>query len=330
MFGMLRAAALAATRNRRARAGVSSVVQSHRQRRLSVLLTCASALGAASAMAQELTPRAYWPTPVGTDVFILAYQRNTGDILVDPSLPVTGVDSDIDYYQLAYQRSLDIFGRSASVQVSQPYADGATRGFVEGEFRQRITTGLGDTRLRLAVNLKGAPAMDAAQFGALRNNPVTIIGASLIVQAPTGDYEADRFINISTNRWAVKPAVGAIFPLRPTWLLEAEIGVWLFGDNDNYVGATRKQDEIVSAEMHLVKRVRPGFWISLDANYYAGGETRVGPIVRDDLQRNSRAGFTIVYPFRNRHALRGSYSTGVSTRSGGDFEILSLAYLYAW
>ena len=48
-----------------------------------------------AASAQELAPRAYWPTPNGTNVFVLAYQRITGDIVVDPSLPLTDVDSDI-------------------------------------------------------------------------------------------------------------------------------------------------------------------------------------------------------------------------------------------
>jgi hypothetical protein len=109
-----------------------------------------------------------------------------------------------------------------------------------------------------------------------------------------------------------------IVPLRPTWLLEIEVGAWLFSDNDDFLGATREQDPIVSTALHLVKRFRPGFWVSLDANYYRGGETRIGSDFNDDLQRNSRAGVTLLFPMRGRHALRGSFSTGVSTRSGGD------------
>jgi hypothetical protein len=137
--------------------------------------------------AQELAPRAYWPAPVGTNVAVLAYQRNTGDIVIDPSLPITGVESEIDYLQVGYQRYFSLFGRTASAQVSLPYADGFTEGFVEGEFRQRTTTGLTDARVRVAINLRGAPAMDVAGFQALRQDPRTIIGASIVVQAPTGE-----------------------------------------------------------------------------------------------------------------------------------------------
>jgi len=285
---------------------------------------------ATNVAAQELVPRAYWPLPVGTNALVLGYQHNTGDIVIDPSLPITGVESDIDYLQITYQRSFGLLGRSASAQFSLPYADGLTEGIVEDEFRRKKNTGLTDARVRLVVNLNGAPAMDVDGMRALRAKPRTIVGASIVIQAPTGDYDGDQLLNLGTNRWSVKPAVGVIVPLHPTWLFEMEVGAWFFGDNDDFLGETRKQDPILSAEVHLIKRIRPGFWASLDANYYTGGETRIGNDFNDDLQRNSRAGLTVVFPFAGRHAVRGSFSTGISTRSGGDFEIYSLSYLYAW
>jgi hypothetical protein len=282
------------------------------------------------AQAQELTPRAYWPAPVGTNVLVVGYVHNTGDILIDPSLPITGVESDIDSFALTYQRALDVLGRSASVQFNLPYSNGLTEGFVEGEYRQRKTVGLADMRARFAINLAGAAALDPAGFTALRKDPRPIVGASVVVQAPTGEYDVDRLINVGTNRWSIKPAIGAIIPLRPTWLLELELGAWFYGDNDDYQGETREQDPIVSLSVHLIKRLRPGFWVALDANYYKGGETRVGDAPPLNLQRNSRAGFTVVMPFRGRHAVRASFSTGVETRSGGDFDNYSLAYIVAW
>ena len=137
-------------------------------------------------------------------------------------------------------------------------------------------------------------------------------------------------INIGTNRWAIKPALGVIVPIRGTWLFEAEFGTWFFTDNDNFLGETREQDPVVTIEAHLVKRVRPGFWVSLDANYYTGGETRIGSDIQDNLQRNSRAGFTLAIPLKPGFAIRGSYSTGVATRSGGDFDMASLGLMYIW
>jgi hypothetical protein len=282
------------------------------------------------AAAQELTPRAYWPTPNGINVFVLSYQHSAGDIVTDPSLPITGVDSNIDYLQVSYQRTFSLRGRTANVQLNLPFSRGETEGLVEGVFRRRETSGFADARARISVNLAGAPSMDAAGFQALRDNPETIVGASLLVQVPTGEYEPDKVINLGTNRWSVKPAIGVIWPMRPTWLLEFEVGAWFFGDNDEFLGETREQDPILSTEIHLIKRIRRGFWTSLDANFYVGGRTSVGVDRQANLQRNSRVGATVVFPIQGRHAVRGSFSAGVATESGGDFEMFNVSYLYAW
>jgi len=297
---------------------------------IALVMLLLGSCGPGSARAQEMAPRAYWPAPVGTDVLVLGWQRTTGDVLLDPSLPIVGVDSDVDYALVAWQHFFDLFGRTASLQISQPFADSSTRGEVEGEFLQRDIRGAGDLSLRWAINLAGAAAMDATGMQALRAAPRPIVGASVTVQLPTGAYDDDRVINLGTNRWAIKPAVGVILPLRPTWLLEVEGGGWVFGDNDDFLGATRTQAPIAFAEMHLIKRLRPGFWTSLDVNYYSGGETRIVDGPEQNLQRNSRAGVTVVVPLSRQQAVRASVSRGVVTRSGGDFDTLSLTWLHAW
>ena len=294
-----------------------------------VLLTINLALASAS-YAQELNPRVYWPLPKDTNVLVFSYQNSSGDVVTDPSLPLTGVDSDIDFLSASYQRTLSLFGRSANLQLSLPYSEGRTEGLVEGEYRRRDTAGFGDARLRLSINLKGAPSMDRAQLRELVQNPKTIVGGSLLVQAPSGEYDPDRFINIGTNRWSVKPAIGMIWPIRSGWLFEAEAGVWLFGDNDEFVGQTREQDAIVSTEVHLIRLITPRVWASLDGNYYTGGRTSIDGNQRADLQRNARMGVTLYVALKGGHAVRGSYSSGVVTESGGDYEIINISYVYAW
>jgi len=283
-----------------------------------------------AALAQELAPRAYWPTPEGTNVLVVGYQYMDGDIVTDPSLPIAGVESDVNFAQVSYQRTLSLFGRTTNLQFNLPYTRGSTEGFVEGEFHSRHISAMADARVRLSINLRGAPTMDMDGFRALRAKPRTIVGASLLVQAPTGGYESDKLINAGTNRWAVKPALGVIWPMRPDWLLEFELGVWFYGDNNNFQQQTRQQDPILSSEYHVIKRIRPGFWASLDLNYYVGGRTTVDRVEQPDLQRNSRIGATVVFPFHKRHAIRVAISTGIATESGGDFESFSLNYAYIW
>jgi hypothetical protein len=183
---------------------------------LSLLNLCAWALNAS---AQELVPRAYWPAPNGTNVLAFGYQYMSGDVVTDPTLPLTGVDSRGNIGLINYQRTFSLFDRTASIQFAAPYIVSTTRGFVNGEFRERDLSAFGDAEVRLAVNLRGAPSMSREEFLALRTNPRTIIGASIVIKPPTGGYDEDRLINAGANRWATKLGLGAIFPLRPTWLL---------------------------------------------------------------------------------------------------------------
>ncbi len=283
-----------------------------------------------AASAQELVPRAYWPAPTGTKLFVTGYQYSDGDVLTDPSLPVEGVEAEIQFLSLTYQQTFDWFGRTTNLQLNVPYAWGSAQGFAEGMFRSREISNLADVRARLSVNLAGAPAMDGKGFLALRTNPKTIVGASVLVSAPTGGYDADRIFNAGSNRWAIKPAIGVIHPLHPRLLLEFELGAWFFEDNDDFLGETRDQDPVMSAAMHVIKRIRPGFWASLDMNYYWGGRTDVGEATRDDRQENSRIGATFVWPFKRQHALRMSASVPLDTSAGGDFDSFTIAYAFVW
>ena len=85
---------------------------------LSTAVLAATLSPCTSAVAQELAPRAYWPSPDGTNVLLVSYQKSTGDIVTDPSLPLVGVESDIDVLQLSYQRTFSLRGRTATLQVS--------------------------------------------------------------------------------------------------------------------------------------------------------------------------------------------------------------------
>jgi hypothetical protein len=82
----------------------------------------------------------------------------------------------------------------------------------------------------LSINLIGAPSMNIEEFREFRLNPSPILGASLMVAAPTGQYDADELLNIGTNRWAMRARLGYTYPLNSKWFLETAAGVWFFGD----------------------------------------------------------------------------------------------------
>jgi Putative MetA-pathway of phenol degradation len=276
---------------------------------------------------QELTPRAYWPAPQGTQVLTVGAVYTDGDIIPDPSLPVTGVDSKIATGVVGYLHTLDILGRTGHVILEQAYSSGETTfdslefGLIEREYQ-----GVGDLAATFSINLMGAPAMNREEFAELRRNPRPILGASLKLVAPTGRYDEDKLLNVGANRWAAKAELGYMTVLHPKWLLEFELGVWVFDDNDDFLGTTRKQGSIKSAELHLVHRFGPGFWASLDLNGYRGGQSEIGGLRLDDLQRDSKVGFTVSFPIAPKQALKFGYSMGSVNDTDEDFDMYQVSY----
>ena len=105
-----------------------------------------------------------------------------------------------------------------------------------------------------------------------------------------------------------------------------EASAWVFGDDDEFVAGKREQEPIYALEAHLVRRFKPGFWASLDANYFTGGRQTIGGDDLIDLQSNRRLGATLVVPFRERNAVKFGLSVGVRTKYGNDFTQLLLTY----
>lgn len=294
-----------------------------------VLLGIAVALAVpAAALAQELEPRAYSASPVGANFAALAYSWSGGEVLLDPSLPVSNVEARIDSLSAGYSRTIGLAGRAASIAVAVPWFWGTLSGDV-GEERQTIKRiGLGDVRLRLATNLIGGPAQSPAEFA--KRPQRTTLGASLSVVAPTGEYDPAKLINIGANRWSFKPELGVSIPLGK-WFLEGSAGAWLFtGNDDFYGGRRREQDPVFLVQAHGGYQFHPGFWIAADANYYRGGETTIDGVAKDDLQANSRYGLTLSVRLAEGLSAKLALANGLTTRVGGDYRTIGVALQYFW
>jgi hypothetical protein len=295
--------------------------------RLCVTLVClAFALWNQAAFGQELSPRLFWPAPVGTKVLVMGYAHASGDVLMDRSIPVYGVDSEIDTALLGYVQTFNLWGRTANLLLELPYSWGSTSGRIFDIPAQRDFEGFNDPAVSMMINLVGAPALTPADFQDLRSNPRPLLGMRFKLVAPSGHYEIGRLINVGSNRWAARGDLGAVIPLHSKWLLELNAGAWVFGHDDDFVSGRREQDPIYSAELHLIRRFKPGFWASLDANYFKGGRQTVGGSQYDDVQQNTRFGATIVVPFQRRHAIKLGYSTGTQTRYGSDYSQIVVSY----
>ena len=283
--------------------------------------------GGAPAWAVDLEPRAYSNTPVGLN-FLLAGLGYSEGGLSTGALPIQDAQLKITTETLAYARTLDIGGNSAKFDLVVPFAGLSGTALVAGEPQERIVSGMLDPRMRLSVNFYGSPALSMQEFGADRQD--LIIGGSVQVAAPLGQYDPSRLINLGNHRWFIKPEMG-ISKAFGALTLELSEAVSFFTTNDNYFGGqTLEQAPVSSTQVHLVYDFGHGAWGALDATYDYGGQTTVSGVAGDNKQENSRAGLTLALPVDRNNSIKFYFSSGVSTRTGSDYKLGGLFWQYRW
>jgi Putative MetA-pathway of phenol degradation len=280
------------------------------------------------ASAQELEPGAYWPIPTGLNIVTVVNSFNWGDVAFDPSAPIDESSARIDTVAFALTRAFSLAGRSANAGLVLPVVGGHLEGVFLGEHAEAGRFGLGDPRLRLALNFYGAPAMTPEAYASYRHR--TILGVSVTVAPPLGQYDSTKLINLGTHRWSVKPELG-VSRAFGQWVVEGMFGIWLFTDNGDFLGGrTREQDPIVATQVHVTFKFNRSMWLAADANYYTGGQTTIDGRQNLDLQHNSRVGATFSTALDRHQAIRASVSRGAYTTIGADFTSVAVSYSYAW
>jgi len=293
-----------------------------------LLVACALMAGVSTGRAQDVEPRSYSNAPVGVNFLIAGYAYTQGGLAFDPSLPVTNPHLKTSSAVVAYARVLDLWGTSGKVNVIVPYTWLSGLADSAGQTIRREVNGLADARFGLSVNLYGAPALTLKDFTDYQQD--LIIGASLQVSAPTGQYDASRLVNIGTNRWSFKGEVGVSKALGP-WTLELATAAILYTDNNNFFGGnTRSQDPLYLLQGHVIYSFRSGIWVSLDGTYFTGGRSTISGERSNDLQQNWRLGGTIAIPVNARNSIKLYASSGVSARTGNNYDLLGVAWQYRW
>lgn len=114
--------------------------------------------------AQDLEPRAYSASPVGTSFAGIGFARSSGDISFDPSIPITNAKATLYSPAVGLGHTFGVFGRLAQLTAALPYAWGNASGDVGNQQQGLYRSGLADVRTRFSVNLWGDPAMSVEEF----------------------------------------------------------------------------------------------------------------------------------------------------------------------
>lgn len=291
-----------------------------------ILILCS--LNYCTGFSQELEPRAMTNLPVGTNFLIGGYGYAQGNLLLDPALPIEGLNSNIHSGFTAYVRSINLFGLSAKVDAIIPYVLGDWQSDIDNVRDYKTQNGFGDLRVRFSFNFLGSQAMNISDFENYK--PENVSGISVQIIVPTGDYNANELINIGSNRWAFKTQWGFARNL-DKWIIESYVGLWFFTNNTNFLnGNILSQKPLYTIKVHVIRELPKKMWIALNVGYGIGAKTEVNGIPRDTEISTARLGLIYAVPIAKKHTLKFAYITGFRFNRGSDFDAISLSYQYRW
>jgi hypothetical protein len=281
-----------------------------------------------NANAQEAEPRSYSNSPIGLNFLISGYVYSQGKLAFDPSTAIADATFRSDTGVVAYVRSFELAGQSAKFDAIVPASSFAAHGLVNGEPAEREMSGLGDPRFRVSVNLFGAPALSAKEFASYKQD--LIVGVSLQVSAPFGQYDSTKLLNLGGNRWSFRPELGISKAWGP-WTVELAPSVTFFSDNTDFFGGNNfSQAPIYAVQAHAIYTFQSGIWMALDGLYFAGGRTTLNGVKGDNEQAISRAGLTVALPIDRQNSVKLSASTGITSRTGSELTAVGIAWQYRW
>jgi hypothetical protein len=240
----------------------------------------------------------------------------------DPAHIVTpGADFDATLALAGYARTFSLLDRAALAAVIVPM------GRIEGDVRVagnafgQSATGFGDPMLEFNINVIGPPAQKNIP-DVLRYEPGFSVDLLADLALPIGEYDSDQPLNIGQNRWYGRLGMPVIWQLGP-WVpgrrttLEVLPTVWIFGDNDDYVGQTMETDPIFQLDAHLSRDFTEHFWGSLDLTWFTGGEATVNGIEGDKVD-NLGVGLTLGYVVNDNLNLTIGYKSTINDDGPGD------------
>jgi hypothetical protein len=280
--------------------------------------------------AQDLDPRAYVRLPLKTNALVTGYSYSHGNILTDPTLPIQDMEATVQFASMGYVQTFGLFGLTSQAMAVVPYCFADVSGKVTGQQKSISRSGIADSRLRLTVLVIGAPAANLEEV--MKAPKKTIVGVSMSIGVPTGEFFSDKLINIGTNRWVLKPEIGLSQPIGKRWLVDIYSGMLFFTKNYSFYpgNSVRSQEAMGAFQAHVSYNITPRFWLAYNATYYLGGKSSIDGLYKNDRQDNTRIGLTAVMPVGKSNSIKLAASTGAIVRMGQDFTSVSIGWQHSW
>ena len=278
---------------------------------------------------QDLEPGFMFPLPIGTNVAMLSTGYSQGNILLDKTIPIEGLESKMFNLGMIYLRGFKLFNRLAKIDVVLPYANADFKALVEGEPQSANRTGLGDPMVRFSMILLGVKPLKPQEYFKQEQKKFKL-GVSFRIKAPLGQYDPEKLINLGGNRWVLKAGMGASYTIKRKLVFEVQLNGIFFAANDDYFGGnTSKQEPILEGQFHTTYIFKEGIWVAASFGSVRGGKINVNG-VPTTTENNDRYGLTFAYRIKKQHSLKAAYTNALISRTGADFDTYLIGYQFLW
>jgi len=285
----------------------------------------------------QVPARFYWKTLSGANAVPLIVESISGNTNpFDPAHTVTpGAHFEATLALPGYARTFSLFDRAAMAAILLPMGRISGDVTVAGRTFNQSADGFGDPTLEFNINVLGPKAQKNIP-DVLRYEPGFSVDLLADLMVPIGEYDSSQPLNIGQNRWYGRLGMPIIWQLGP-WVpgrrttLEFLPAVWLFGNNDNFVGQTLKTDPMFQVDAHLTRDFTETFWGALDAAWYTGGQASINGIQGEKLN-NLGVGLTLGYQMNENLNLTFGYMSTLNDNAPDDLRMnkFMVTLVYGW
>ena len=325
-----------------------------RPTRLPAVLTSIAAIFTFSgtAVAVDDGARTYWKGRAGTNVVSFQYlnlNMQAGDTKqFDPaSFIYPNSDVEANVMIASWARHMTLFNRASSfsVNVAGGSADIVVDtslvppgflppGVLPGVSLRQSASGYADPSMQLDINLVGTTPL-ISTVDLLNYEPTWTLDTAVLLAVPIGQYDGAKLVNMGLNRWygrlafPVKYHFG-VFSRGNMGSLELTPSVWVFGENDDFLGQKLDNDPLLQFEAHLTQDFTRTFFGSLDLLYRGGFKSEINGVEVGEELDIGELGFTLNYHATDNISIRTSYSSNVFGDKNLDTSLIRLQFVYAW
>jgi hypothetical protein len=295
--------------------------------------------------------RAYWKTREGSTV--ISFQtlnlslQASGAQQFDPGQFIyANADVEANIFIANWVRHMTLFNRASSFSVS--LAGGSAHADISasvpaqflppsktpGVAFSQSSSGYADPTVQLDINLIGTSRLKS-NVDLFNYEPTWTVDAAVMLGVPVGEYDEAKVVNMGLNRWWSRFALPVKYHFgvfSPGYMSSFEFtpSIWVFAENDDFLGKKLENEPILQLEAHLTQDFTPSFFGSVDLLYRSGFQSEINGVEVGEELDIGNFGFTLNYTTTDNLMIRTSFSSNVFGDNDIDNSILRLQFVYVW